>query len=133
MKRYYYLLALAAAVVFASCVRDVAVSDASAQEDGIGDYDDRLVVPSWIRIRLDDESSPLRTGVFTRGEADSGNPVLDELAASLGATEIRQVFPTTPASRHATADTDCICGSTSGSERRCPCRAPSRSSHRCRA
>ncbi|HIW97409.1 MAG TPA: S8 family serine peptidase [Candidatus Tidjanibacter gallistercoris] len=96
MKRYYYLLALAAAVVFASCVRDVAVSDASAQEDGIGDYDDRLVVPGWIRIRLDDESSPLRTGVFTRGEADSGNPVLDELAASLGATEIRQVFPTDP-------------------------------------
>ena len=49
-----------------------------------------------MRIRLDDEAAPLRTGVFTRGEADSGNPLLDELAAGLGATEIREVFPTDP-------------------------------------
>lgn len=50
------------------------------------------VESGWIRIKLSEEASPLRTGAFTRGEANSGNDELDRIAASLGATEVRRVF-----------------------------------------
>ena len=96
MKRYLNLLFLAAAALFASCARDAVVSDVPQKREDVGGYDNNVIVPGWVRIRLDDEAAPLRTGVFTRGEADSGNPLLDELAAGLGATEIREVFPTDP-------------------------------------
>ena len=96
MKRYLNLLFLAAAALCASCARDAVVSDVPPKGEDVGGYDNNVIVPGWVRIRLDDEAAPLRTGVFTRGEADSGNPLLDELAAGLGATEIREVFPTDP-------------------------------------
>lgn len=50
-------------------------------------------VEGWIRIKLSDEvSSQLRTGVFTRGEFESGDERIDAVARELGATEIRRVF-----------------------------------------
>lgn len=64
-----------------------------SSEGEAADFDDSAeIVPGWIRIKLADDSEPLRTGVFTRGGFDSGDVRLDELAAGLGATEIRRVF-----------------------------------------
>ena len=64
-----------------------------SSEGEAADFDDSAeIVPGWIRIKLADDSEPLRTGVFTRGGFDSGDVWLDELAAGLGATEIRRVF-----------------------------------------
>ena len=54
--------------------------------------DAESVLDGWIRIKLQEDTQPLRVGVFTRGEADSGDPELDRIAASLGATEIRRTF-----------------------------------------
>ena len=64
-----------------------------SSEGEAADFDDSAeIVPGWIRIKLADDSEPLRTGIFTRGGFDSGDVRLDELAAGLGATEIRRVF-----------------------------------------
>ena len=41
---------------------------------------------------MDEQSQPLKVGAFTRGEVESGDPRLDEIAAQLGATEIRRVY-----------------------------------------
>ena len=54
--------------------------------------DAESVLDGWIRIKLQEDTQPLRVGVFTRGEADSGDPELDRIAASLGATQIRRTF-----------------------------------------
>ncbi len=97
MKRYFlYLFAVAG--VLASCAKDPAVfgddrngGNDRTEEDYCGD-----VVKWKIRIRLTDDAMALRTGAFTRGEADSGDPALDELAARLGATSIEHVFGTDP-------------------------------------
>ncbi len=97
MKRYFlYLFAVAG--VLASCAKDPAVfgddrngGNDRTEEDYCGD-----VVKGKIRIRLTDDAMALRTGAFTRGEADSGDPALDELAARLGATSIEHVFGTDP-------------------------------------
>lgn len=51
------------------------------------------IVAGWVRIRLSDDSATLREGVFTRGEAETGNEAVDLAAARLGATEVRRVFP----------------------------------------
>ncbi len=51
------------------------------------------IVAGWVRIRLSDDSAPLRESVFTRGEAETGNEAVDLAAAKLGATEVRRVFP----------------------------------------
>lgn len=133
MKRYLNLLFLAAAALCASCARDAVVSDVPPKGEDVGGYDNNVIVPGWVRIRLDDEAAPLRTGVFTRGEADSGNPLLDELAAGLGATEIREVFPTDPGSRNVTGNTGSISGLISGSATRCPYPVRSRSLLHCPA
>ena len=95
MKRYLALFFLAAALAGASCVRD-AVSEAPAKGPETGNLDSSLIEPGWVRIRLEDGSTPLRTGVFTRGDVATGDARLDEVAARLGATEIKVVFPTDP-------------------------------------
>ena len=93
------VLAALAAVSVSACTREPSAAPApegAGQGPAYVSGEEKNYVDGWVRIRLDDEAAPLRTGVFTRGEADSGNPLLDELAAGLGATEIREVFPTDP-------------------------------------
>ena len=93
------VLAVLAAVSVSACTREPSaapVPEGAGQGPEYVSGEEKNYVDGWVRIRLDDEAAPLRTGVFTRGEADSGNPLLDELAAGLGATEIREVFPTDP-------------------------------------
>lgn len=102
MKRFFYLLLLTAVAASASCTREPAVEGSVPDRGGNADADNALIAKGWVRIRLSPEASPLRVGSFTRGEAESGNPDLDRIAASLGATEIRKVFPLDPrfAERH---------------------------------
>ena len=63
-------------------------------EDGDRIYaDGDEVIRGWIRIKLSEEGpEALRTGQFTRGEAATGDGDIDEVAAALGATEVRRVF-----------------------------------------
>ena len=96
MKRYFlYLFAVAG--IMASCAKDPAVTGKGSggndqkQEDYGGD-----VVQGKLRIRLTDNAAALRTGSFTRGEADSGDPEPDRPAAPLGATRIEHVLGTAP-------------------------------------
>lgn len=96
MKRYFYFLFFAAALTAASCVREPMVSTTVPDSPGVGAEDNPYVTKGWLRIRLAQEATPLRVGSFTRGEAESGNPDLDRIAAALGATEIKAVFPTDP-------------------------------------
>ena len=86
------------ALAVAGCTREPVMTDV-ADPSGTADIisnDNTDIVPGWVRIRLNDDSEPLRTGVFTRGEVNSGNPAIDQIAAQRGATEIRPVFPTDP-------------------------------------
>ena len=55
MKRYLNLLFLAAAALCASCARDAVVSDVPPKGEDVGGYDNNVIVPGWVRIRLDDE------------------------------------------------------------------------------
>ena len=76
-----------------SCVREPATDSGicpGREPEAVAD--DGSVVSGWIRIKLQEDAAPLKVGVFTRGEADSGNPELDRAAAALGATEIRRSF-----------------------------------------
>ena len=61
------------------------------EEEYVGD-----VVKGKIRIRLADNATDSPDRSVTRGEADSGDPELDKLAAQLGATKIERVFGTDP-------------------------------------
>ena len=72
MKRYLNLLFLAAAALCASCARDAVVSDVPPKGEDVGGYDNNVIVPGWVRIRLDDEAAPLRTGVFHPGRGRFG-------------------------------------------------------------
>ena len=76
-----------------SCVREPATDSGicpGREPEAVAD--DGSVISGWIRIKLQEDAAPLKVGVFTRGEADSGNPELDRAAAALGATEIRRSF-----------------------------------------
>lgn len=86
----------------ASCTREPVVEGSIPDRGGNADADNASIAKGWVRIRLSPQASPLRVGSFTRGEAESGNPALDKIAASLGATEISEVFPLDPrfAERH---------------------------------
>ena len=95
MKRYFVLL-LAAAGVFASCVREATETAVPSQGQPGAQYSDDEAMSGWVRVKLTEKATPLRVGVFTRGEVESGDPELDRLAAELGATEIRRVFLTDP-------------------------------------
>ena len=92
--RFLVAMAAVALSVFSSCTKDPLMMNGGGSSEGeAADFDDSAeIVPGWIRIKLADDSEPLRTGVFTRGGFDSGDVRLDELAAGLGATEIRRVF-----------------------------------------
>lgn len=92
--RRYYLFALAFAALLASCVKEPMSSGGSPQAPDYEQQDENSYTKGWVRIRLTDDSAPLRAGVFTRGSSDSGDPELDALAAKYGATEIRRVFGT---------------------------------------
>ena len=92
--RFLVAMAAVALSVFSSCTKDPLMMNGGGSSEGeAADFDDSAeIVPGWIRIKLADDSEPLRTGIFTRGGFDSGDVRLDELAAGLGATEIRRVF-----------------------------------------
>lgn len=96
MKRLF-LLILAAAGLLASCAKDPAMSDSGQSEPdrGTDKYGDD-VLKGWVRLRLTDNATALRVGSFTRGVVESGDPRIDEVAASFGATEIRPVFGSDP-------------------------------------
>ena len=86
------MMPLLAGIVF-SCVREpeAPLSDGQIPQ---GTYapDDEGVLKGWVRIKLRDDAQALRVGTFTRGAMESGDPELDRIAASLGATEVRRVF-----------------------------------------
>lgn len=91
MKKVLALFLAAAAM--AACTREnfetelpaMSIPDSSVA-------DDSSILSGWVRIKLADDAMPLSEGMFTRGSVDSGNAALDEIAAQLGATEIRRVF-----------------------------------------
>ena len=86
------LMPLLAGIVF-SCVREpeAPLSDGQIPQETYAP-DDEGVLKGWVRIKLRDDAQALRVGTFTRGAMESGDPELDRIAASLGATEVRRVF-----------------------------------------
>ena len=76
-----------------SCTKEPVLSEAPERDvPDVSVPDDDNIVSGWVRIKLADDAAPLRVGAFTRGEVESGDPRLDEIAQELGATEIRRVF-----------------------------------------
>ena len=86
------LMPLLAGIVF-SCVREpeAPLSDGQIPQETYAP-DDEGILKGWVRIKLRDDAQALRVGTFTRGAMESGDPELDRIAASLGATEVRRVF-----------------------------------------
>ena len=86
------LMPLLAGIVF-SCVREpeAPLSDGQIPQETYAP-DDEGVLKGWVRIKLRDDAQALRVGTFTRGAMESGDPELDRIAASLGATEVGRVF-----------------------------------------
>ncbi len=86
------MMLLLAGIVF-SCVREpeAPLSDGQIPQETYAP-DDEGVLKGWVRIKLRDDAQALRVGTFTRGAMESGDPELDRIAASLGATEVRRVF-----------------------------------------
>ena len=91
-KTYYSWILLLATMAVPSCTRELpeVAQEPAATVDANAAWGE--VCPGWVRIKLDESAAPLHTGVFTRGEAESGNPELDRIANMLGATEVRRVF-----------------------------------------
>ena len=82
-----------AAAAMWSCTKEPVLSEAPERDvPDVSVPDDDNIVRGWVRIKLADDAAPLRVGAFTRGEVESGDPRLDEIAQELGATEIRRVF-----------------------------------------
>lgn len=98
MRRYSYVLLLAGVLLAAaSCTRETIMStDKPSTDKPAVSYDQNTVEEGWIRIKLADDTKALATGAFTRGAVASGMPDIDKVAAELGATEIRVVFPDDP-------------------------------------
>lgn len=97
MKFNAYLAILSMAALCASCVKEPFPEDGTGHASGDDNqgyvhYGDDVAVRGWVRIKLDESAAPLKVGAFTRGEVDSGDARLDEIAAQLGATEIRRVY-----------------------------------------
>lgn len=93
MKKSKYLLFMAVALGAISCTEDPAVGGLEPQEAPGVDAVDAGVVAGWVRVKLKEDAGQLATGVFTRGEANTGNEELDRIASVLGATEVERVFP----------------------------------------
>ena len=93
MNGYKLLLMLLLAGIVFSCVREpeAPLSDGQIPQETYAP-DDEGVLKGWVRIKLRDDAQALRVGTFTRGAMESGDPELDRIAASLGATEVRRVF-----------------------------------------
>ena len=93
-KTFWGFVALTLAV---SCVREPLIEPSAGSEvnDELysGQDSDEGIVKGWVRIKLNDNSEPLRTGVFTRGEIQTGNPQLDEIVEKLGVTEVYRTIP----------------------------------------
>ena len=82
-----------AAAAMWSCTKEPVLSEAPERDvPDVSVPDDDNIVSGWVRIKLADDAAPLRVGAITRGEVESGDPRLDEIAQELGATEIRRVF-----------------------------------------
>ena len=82
-----------AAAAMWSCTKEPVLSEAPERDvPDVSVPDDDNIVSGWVRIKLADDAAPLCVGAFTRGEVESGDPRLDEIAQELGATEIRRVF-----------------------------------------
>lgn len=93
MKYKHSILCLAVICAALSCTREPEpLSEGITGNRPDTEVGGPAVIDGWVRIKLQDGAAPLRTGVFTRGEAASGNPDLDRIAATLGATEIRRSF-----------------------------------------
>ncbi len=93
MNGYKLLLMLLLAGIVFSCVREpeAPLFDGQIPQETYAP-DDEGVLKGWVRIKLRDDAQALRVGTFTRGAMESGDPELDRIAASLGATEVRRVF-----------------------------------------
>lgn len=92
MKKSKYLLFMAVALGAISCTKDPAVGGREPQDVPGVDAVDAGVVAGWVRVKLKEDAGQLATGVFTRGEANTGNEELDRIASALGATEVERVF-----------------------------------------
>lgn len=92
MLRANYVIMLLCGFVLFSCVKDPLMSEKIGDETATILPDTENVVKGWVRIKLQEDAEPMRVGVFTRGEMQSGDPEFDRIAAALGATEVRKVF-----------------------------------------
>ncbi len=80
------------ALAAASCTKEASFTEAAAPDKPKTEIGAGEVRNGWIRIKIKENAAPLRAGVFTRGEMDSGNEEMDRIAQELGATEVRRVF-----------------------------------------
>lgn len=85
------ILIAAAVLALGSCTREI-TDGGSLTGSTNTSTDNENVFPGWVRLKLTPDAAPLNVGVFTRGYSESGNSQLDEIAAKLGATEIRKVY-----------------------------------------
>lgn len=92
MLRAKYVMMLLCATTLFSCVKDAQFSEGIGDEATTASPDKENVVKGWVRIKLQEDAQPMRVGVFTRGEVQSGDPEFDRIATALGATEVRKVF-----------------------------------------
>lgn len=94
MVKLKYLALAAAALSVASCVREPEVNPVRQGNEVVSDGADNtdVIVPGWVRVKLDSNADALNVGTFTRGAVSTGNAALDEIASQLGATEVRRVF-----------------------------------------
>lgn len=114
-----------------SCVREPATDSGicpGREPEAVAD--DGSVVSGWIRIKLQEDAAPLKVGVFTRGEADSGNPELDRAPLRSVPPKYGAVSATAAGLPNAAAGMGFICGTTSVSMRMCPCLVPRTASRR---
>lgn len=94
MVKLKYLAFAAAALSVASCVREPEMGVVRQGNEVVSDGADNtdVIVPGWVRVKLDSNVDALNIGTFTRGAVSTGNAALDEIASQLGATEVRRVF-----------------------------------------
>ena len=69
MKFNAYLAIIAMAALCASCVKEPVAGDGVGQTSGedrdYAHYSDDVAVRGWVRIKLDEQSQPLKVGAFT--------------------------------------------------------------------
>lgn len=132
--RFLVAMAAVALSVFSSCTKDPLMMNGGGSSEGeAADFDDSAeIVPGWIRIKLADDSEPLRTGVLPaavliREMCGSTNSQPDWGRRKSGVSSVTEAV-----SKNATAVTGSIYGTISESPTKCPFPGPGPKWFRCR-